>query len=73
MRGASLREVQEILGHRTFAMTLRYSHLSPSHLRTAVDWLDGLTPAPKTPADDAAMAHEMAQSAKIDAERAVTP
>ncbi len=45
MRGASLREVQEVLGHRTFAMTLRYSHLSPAHLRSAVDRLDGLTTA----------------------------
>jgi integrase len=43
MRGATLKEVQEILGHRTFAMTLRYAHLSPAHLRGAVDRLDGLT------------------------------
>jgi site-specific recombinase XerD len=43
MRGAQLREVQEILGHRTFAMTLRYSHLSTAHVRAAVDRLDGLT------------------------------
>ena len=46
MRGASLKEVQEILGHRTFSMTLRYAHLSPAHLRTAVDRLDGLTSKP---------------------------
>jgi hypothetical protein len=34
-----------VLGHRDFKMTLRYSHLSPAHLRAAVDRLDGLTPA----------------------------
>jgi integrase len=43
MRGATLKEVQEIRGHRTFSMTLRYAHLSPAHLRGAVDRLDGLT------------------------------
>ncbi len=44
MRGASLKEVQEILGHADYKMTLRYAHLSPAHLRGAVDRLDGLTP-----------------------------
>lgn len=65
MRGATLKEVQEILGHKTFSMTLRYSHLSPAHLRGAVNRLDGLTgPAP--------MAHETAQTANIEPERAVS-
>ncbi len=43
MRGASLKDVQEILGHSDYKMTRRYAHLSPSHLRAAVDRLDGLT------------------------------
>jgi integrase len=43
MRGASLKDVQEILGHADYKMTMRYSHLSPAHLRAAVDRLDGLT------------------------------
>jgi site-specific recombinase XerD len=31
MHGASLKEVQEILGHKTMTMTLRYAHLSQEH------------------------------------------
>jgi integrase len=32
--------VQELLGHKTVAMTLRYSHLSPAHQLAAVQRLD---------------------------------
>ena len=44
MRGRPLKEIQEVLGHKIFSMTLRYAHLSPTHLRTAVESLAGLTP-----------------------------
>jgi len=33
MRGGKLQALQEILGHRSLAMTQRYAHLSPDHLR----------------------------------------
>jgi integrase len=43
MRGSVPQQgVKEILGLTTIAMTLRYAHLSPAHLRTAVDRLEGL-------------------------------
>ena len=43
MRGASLKEVQELLGHRDIKMTLRYAHLSQESKRKAVNLLNGLT------------------------------
>ena len=36
MNGVQLRTVAEILGHKTFQMVMRYSHLSPDHLKEAV-------------------------------------
>jgi integrase len=43
MRGGSLKDVQELLGHKTMTMTLRYSHLSQEHKKRAVSLLNGLT------------------------------
>ena len=40
MKGADLRTVQELMGHKTLAMTLRYSHLSPAHQLDAVQRLN---------------------------------
>lgn len=40
MLGANLTEVQQLLGHSTIAMTMVYSHLSPSARRAAVGLLD---------------------------------
>ena len=44
MRGVALKEVQELLGHATIDMTMRYAHLSPEVRREAVQVLD--RPAP---------------------------
>ena len=41
MKGRSLVEVQQLLGHTTIAMTMRYAHLSPDVKRAAVEALDG--------------------------------
>jgi len=43
MRGGSLKGLQEILGHKTMTMTLRYAHLSKEHKKKAVSLLNGLT------------------------------
>jgi site-specific recombinase XerD len=41
MAGVDLRTVQELLGHKCIAMTVRYSHLSPTHTLAAVERLAG--------------------------------
>ena len=40
MAGVDLKTVQELLGHKTIEMTIRYSHLSPGHKRRAVEIFD---------------------------------
>jgi len=40
MAGVDLRTVQELMGHKTIAMTVRYSHLSPAHQLDAVQRLN---------------------------------
>ncbi len=39
MAGVDLRTVQELLGHKSFEMTLRCAHLSPEHKKAALDIL----------------------------------
>ncbi|MGC4089416.1 MAG: tyrosine-type recombinase/integrase [Polyangiaceae bacterium] len=48
MRGVAIKAIQELLGHTTLEMTMRYAHLSPDVRRDAVRLLDGL-PAPPVP------------------------
>jgi len=63
-RGRSLKEVQEALGHRTIVMTMRYSHLSPDHLRAAIGVLDDVFPAtPPSTAQERHMSEEPAADA----------
>ena len=39
-RGATLPELKDLLGHSSLAMMIRYAHLAPEHLRSAVSRLD---------------------------------
>ena len=43
MRGADIRSVQELMGHKTLTMTLRYAHLSTDHRIAVVRLLDTST------------------------------
>jgi hypothetical protein len=36
MRGGSLQALKETLGHATLAMTMRYAHLAPEHIRSEI-------------------------------------
>jgi site-specific recombinase XerD len=40
MEGADILAVKELLGHSTTAMTERYSHLSPDHLKKTASLLN---------------------------------
>jgi hypothetical protein len=39
MAGVDLRTVQQLMGHKTIQMTIRYSHLAPEHQLSAVQLL----------------------------------
>ena len=41
-QGATLLEVKDLLGHHSLAMVMRYAHLAPEHLRSAVSRLDSV-------------------------------
>jgi integrase-like protein len=51
MKGASLRSVAELLGHRGLRIVMRYAHLSPAYLSAEVRLLDGATPTPASSPD----------------------
>ena len=44
-KGAPISAVQALLGHSTIVMTMRYAHVAPSTLRTAIDLLNPRTAA----------------------------
>ncbi len=48
MRGASLKAVQELLGHADLTMTMRYAHHSPEHLKDSVNLLNGMASGKQT-------------------------
>ncbi len=40
MQGVDIRTVQQVMGHKTIKMTMRYSHLSPEYVQDAMMRLD---------------------------------
>ncbi len=52
MKGVDIRTVQELMGHKTIQMTVRYAHLAPQHKLAAVERL--CEPVEAEPNQDAA-------------------
>ena len=50
MAGVDLCTVQELMGHKTISMILRYAHLSADHKRQAIETLESRF-AGKSPAN----------------------
>lgn len=65
MAGVDLRTVQELLGHKTIAMTMtvRYSHLAPKHPLAAVERLDAATELPTDTSTDTSVQQGVKQEA----------
>lgn len=61
MQGANDRTLQELLGHKTPGMVLRYAHLSPTHLWQAVEGLTKVSTGTKTGTDQKAVKEEATQ------------
>ena len=51
MAGVDLRTVQELMGHKTIQMTVRYAHLAPQHRLAAVQRLYDTGTAQKASSD----------------------
>ena len=69
IRGASLRSVQEILGHSAPSQTARYAHLGVAHLQADLERLAGLVPGVR---NGRPTAHGMAQLGACPAQVPVT-
>ena len=39
MTGASIKDIQELAGHKTVTISARYAHLSPDHKRSVINRL----------------------------------
>lgn len=65
MGGVDLNTVRELLGHKTLAMTLRYSHLSKDHKTRAVEVLSHRMDTFRTPSEEKGAASENEAAATI--------
>jgi len=62
-REGNLYDLAKILGHASVRITSRYAHLSPTHLRSQMGRMDGITGSPT--ASSTTTAHEPAPIAKL--------
>jgi site-specific recombinase XerD len=63
LAGVDLRTMQELLGHKTIGMTVRYAHLAPKHTLAAVERLNAPTePSTDTTTDTDAVPHSVGEA-----------
>ena len=67
MRGVDIRTVQELMGHKSISMTVRYSHLAPKHTLAAVELLAGGSAAAPTDTKTSTEAAEQTQAQVVTA------
>ena len=67
MRGAAPKAIQELVGHSTLTMTLRYMHLAPSALTEAIDLLNFGQPVGSASPHDAGRPTDLLQPVGIPA------
>jgi site-specific recombinase XerD len=65
MAGVDIRTVQELLGHKTIGMTVRYSHLAPKHTLAAVEQLDVPTETPTDTTTDTRVLEQQVTQAVV--------
>jgi integrase len=64
-KGRPMREIQDLLGHHSAAMTQRYAHLSPENQRAAVAVLDNILPTATVFTSAQASTHEVDQLVEV--------
>jgi site-specific recombinase XerD len=62
MAGVDLRTAQELMGHKSISMTVRYSHLTPKHTLAAVERLTGASSQHPTDTKTSTEAVEQSQA-----------
>ena len=55
MAGATIKEIQELAGHKTISISARYAHLSPDHKLSVIERISKT--ATKQPPDETEQPH----------------
>ncbi len=67
MRGVDIRTLQELMGHKSISMTVRYAHLAPKHTLAAVELLAGGSTVEPTGTKTSTEATEQKQKLGVNA------